>query len=157
MRHVARLAALALLLMPSVGSAADENAVLPAPQCLTRDGQPLPEGKDPIPVTASLERPVKVSGAGPGWPRRTEGCPAPPRVWVQAVISTTGEVCAASLLKPLPEACEPFGESAVKAVRKWRFRPFLKDGAPVAILYYLGVGFSREGSALPGMAPADQL
>lgn len=149
MRHAASLAALVLLLMPAVGLAAEESTALPVPQCLTRDGQPLPEGKDPVPVAALSERPVKISGRGPGWPSGVKGCPFPPRVWVQAVISTTGEVCAAGLLKPLPEGCEPFGESAVKTLRTWRFRPNLREGAPVAVLYYLGIAFGQEGAAPP--------
>lgn len=144
MRHSACIAGLILLLIPSVGPAADEDAILPAPKCLTRDGQVLPEGKDPIHMTSFVERPVKISGPGPHWPKRTKGCPEPPRVWVQAVISTTGEVCAAGLLKPLPAACEPFGESAVTAVKKWRFRPIQQEGAPVAVLYYVGISFGRE-------------
>lgn len=146
MRRSATIAGLALLLIAGAGSAAEENTVLPAPQCLTRDGQPLPAGKDPFPGTALVgaERPVKISGPEPRWPRRAKGCSGPPRVWVQAVISTTGEVCAASLLKPLPASCEPFGESAVAAVRKWKFRPVLREGAPVAILYYVGIGFGSD-------------
>lgn len=144
MRHSASIAGLVLLLISSMGSAADENATLPAPKCLTRDGQPLPEAKDPITITSDLERPVRISGFLPPWPRQTKGCPAPPRVWVQAVISTTGEVCAASLLKPLPASCESFGESAVASVRKWKFRPVQRQGVPVAVLYYVGISFGRE-------------
>lgn len=144
MYRSASIAGLVLILLPGLGLAGDEDAALPAPKCLTRDGQPLPEAKDPITISSDLERPVKISGRGPHWPTGTKGCPEPPRVWVQAVISTTGEVCAAGLLKPLPEPCEPFGKSAVAAVRKWKFRPVQREGAPVAVLYYVGIGFGRE-------------
>lgn len=148
MRHAAPTVCLVLLLMP--GSApADETEVLPAPVCLGRDGQPLPEAKDPVPVTGEVERPVLVSNPIPGWPARVKGCEAPPRVWVQAVVTTRGEVCAAGLLKPLPRECGKFGEIAVEAVRKWKFRPYLKEGAPVSFLYYVGIGFTRDAPRRP--------
>jgi TonB family protein len=144
MMHLsANVVCLIFFLMADPGSA-DETAILPAPVCLGRDGQPLPVAKDPVSIVSEVDRPVLVSNPMPRWPRRVRGCDRPPRIWVQAIVTTNGEICAANLLKPLPQACSTLGERAVEAVRKWKFRPYLRDGVPVAFHYAVGIGFKRE-------------
>jgi len=143
MHHSAHVVCLIIFLMTNPGSA-DETEILPPPVCLGRDGQPLPEAKNPVHVGREVDRPVLVSNPMPRWPRRVKGCDTPPRIWVQALVTTKGEICAANLLKPLPQACNPLGERAVEAVQKWKFRPYLKDGVPVAFHYAVGIGLTRE-------------
>jgi TonB-like protein len=137
---------LVLFLTSSMGSA-EENVLLPAPVCLTRDGQPLPEAKDPVWFTAltATERPVPVSMPLPRWSRQANDCQELDRVWVQMIITTKGDVCGAGLLKPLPPSCQQLGVDAVKAARKWKFQPARRDGAPIAVLYPLGVSFKPGG------------
>jgi hypothetical protein len=144
MRHVVPAVCLVLLLMPGPVLPA-EAETLPAPVCLGRDGQPLPGAKDPVRITVGMEeRPVVVSNPMPPWPGRVKGCELPPRVWVQAVVTLEGEVCAAGLLKPLPPECAKFSKLAVKGVRKWKFQPLLREGAPVAFLYYVALDFTPD-------------
>ena len=137
---------LALFLTSSLGFAAD-NAILPALVCLTRDGQPLPEAKDPVQMAAltAAERPVPVSTFRPRWSSRALDCQTEGHVWVQMLITTKGDVCAAGLLKPLPASCDKVGADAIEAARKWKFRPGRREGAPVAVLYFLGFEFRPEG------------
>ena len=142
MHHSAHVACLIFFLMANPGSAAETEA-LPAPVCLGRDGQPLPEAKDPVYIVSLVDRPVLVSNPMPKWPRRVKGCDRLP-IWVQAIVTTNGEICAANLHKPLPQACSTLGERAVETVLKWKFRPYLRDGVPVAFHYTLGIDFNRE-------------
>jgi hypothetical protein len=137
---------LVLFLTSSMG-AADEKAIPPAPVCLTRDGQPLPEAKDPVWVTAltAAERPVPVSTPRPRWSRRASDCPLLGEVWVQMIITTNGDVCAASLFKPLPRSCQTLGADVLEAAQKWKFRPVLRDGAPIAVRYLLGFNLKPPG------------
>lgn len=150
MRHPAGALCLALMLVSSAGSAEEPSpTAFPPPECRGRDGQILPEAKDPVPTTGSTNRPVAVSSPLPRPPSRSKGCEVPPRIWVQAVVTTKGEVCATGLLLPVPKDCSAYAELAVKAVRKWKFRPLVRDGKPVAFLYYIGVGFQQGGPAPP--------
>jgi len=137
---------LALFLTSSLGSA-EENATLPPLACLTRDGQPLPEAKDPVGLSTLTvaERPVPVSTPRPRWSRKALDCQPLGKVWVQMLITTNGDVCAASLFRPLPPSCDKVGADAVEAARKWKFRPARREGAPVAVLYFLGFDFKPEG------------
>jgi hypothetical protein len=144
MRYPVGVLSLVLMLLPVVGSADEKPSSLPAPECRGPDGQILPEARDPFPITGSTVRPVAVSTPMPRPPNRVKGCPDPPRIWVQAVVTTQGKVCAASLLLPVPEACSAYAERAVAAVRKWQFKPFVQDKVPVAFLYYVGIGFNGQ-------------
>ncbi|MFL6232644.1 MAG: energy transducer TonB [Thermoanaerobaculia bacterium] len=138
---------LALFLTSSLGSAAEIPAVLPAPTCLTPDGQPLPEAKDPIQITAlsAAERPVPVSTPRPRWSRKALDCQPQGKVWVQMLITTKGEVCAAGLFQQLPPSCDKVGTDAIEAARKWKFRPGQREGSPIAVLYILGFDFKPQG------------
>jgi hypothetical protein len=85
MRHPAGALWLALMLVSSAGSAEEpSSSALPPPECRGRDGQILPEAKDPAPAT-DLNRPVVISSPVSRQPRRPKGCSNPPRIWVQAV------------------------------------------------------------------------
>ena len=150
MRHPAGALGLALMLLSSAGSAEEPSpTAFPPPECRGRDGQILPEARDPVPTTGPTDRPVVLSSPVPRPPRPPRGCEVPPRIWVQAVVTTKGEVCATAPLLPVPEECSAYGELAVKAVRKWKFKPLVRDGKQVAFLYYVGVGFQQGRPAPP--------
>ncbi|HEY3570188.1 MAG TPA: energy transducer TonB [Thermoanaerobaculia bacterium] len=59
-------------------------------------------------------------------------------VIVEATIDTQGNVSSVRVLKE-----QPYGltESAVKAVKRWRFKPATLDGKPVTVYYVLTVKF----------------
>jgi hypothetical protein len=149
MRYPLGVLVLGLMLLPAVGSADETSSSLPPPECRGRDGQIPPEAKDPVPIAGSNERPIAISTPMPRPPNRPKDCPDPPRIWVQAVVTTQGKVCASRLLLLVPEACSAYAERAVDAVRKWTFKPLVRDGAPVAFLYYVGIGFQSGRQAPP--------
>jgi hypothetical protein len=134
------LALFALLL--ATGSAfAEEGATLPAPQCLDRKGEVLPEARDAVRITPDIEFPVAISQPATSAARWKKGCPLTDPIKVQAIITTEGKVCGASLLRPLPEACKALGEHAVDTIRHWKFRPAKSQGTPVAVIYDASINF----------------
>jgi hypothetical protein len=109
---------------------------------LQRNNEVNPSGLSTLTVA---ERPVPVSMPHPRWSRKALDCQPLGKVWVQMLITTKGDVCAASLFRPLPPSCDKVGADAIEAARKWKFRPARREGAPVAVLYFLGFDFKPEG------------
>jgi len=62
------------------------------------------------------------------------------------VISDTGYVCSASVLKGLSKDID---SNALESVRKWHFRPALKDGQPVPVSAELFVTVDLNGNPEP--------
>ena len=59
-------------------------------------------------------------------------------VVIEALVDKTGQVADAVVVKPLP-----FGlsESAIEAVKQWRFEPGTLDGQPVTVIFNVTVNF----------------
>jgi TonB family protein len=64
------------------------------------------------------------------------------RVLLCVTVDTQGKVSDAVVVKTLTDE---FDQSAVKAVRKWKFKPGIKDGKPVAVQINVVVDFSPSG------------
>lgn len=62
-------------------------------------------------------------------------------VIVEALIDKAGAVKQVAVLKPLPYGLT---ESAVKAVRQWKFQPGTLNGQPVEVIFVLTVNFKLE-------------
>ena len=62
------------------------------------------------------------------------------------VISDTGYVCSASVLKGLGKDID---SKALESVRKWHFKPALKDGQPVPVSTQLFVTVDLNGNTEP--------
>ncbi len=85
-----------------------------------------------------ISEPKKLSSPGPkytemGLKERVEGLVA-----FEAVIDRQGDVACAQVIIGQPHG---LSESAEEAVRGWKFEPALRDGEPVAVVYYLTVPF----------------
>ena len=63
----------------------------------------------------------------PSYPLRAKRVPGEERVWVGVVVGVDGTVNDA---KSLYDSNDPFSEAAVKAVKRWKFEPFMVDGQP---------------------------
>jgi TonB family protein len=95
---------------------------------------PVPEPRRPEPVEASAlagprdELPVLVAGEPPRTP--VPGIALRPTVIVRILVDEAGGVTRAEVYQPRP-GLEEFERTAVAAARLLRFRPALRDGAPV--------------------------
>ncbi len=61
-------------------------------------------------------------------------------VTIRYVIGTNGRVTDVTILDPDPEIL--FNEATLDAIRRWRFRPFRKDGKPIEVVHELSVIFT---------------
>jgi TonB family protein len=59
-------------------------------------------------------------------------------VIIEAVIDRNGYVTEARILKSLPLGLD---QSALQAIRQWRFKPGTLNGSPVPVLYNLTIQF----------------
>jgi protein TonB len=114
-----------------LGDAVPSGDLLPPPPV-------VPRPKDPVHVGGLIRPPTKLVHVAPIYPpialaARKEGL-----VILEALIGEDGIVREVRVLRPEPL----FEESAVTAVRQWRFSPTLLNGEPVPIVMTVTVGFS---------------
>jgi protein TonB len=101
---------------------------------------PIPE-TGPRRFSSAMERPVRQGGAEPSYTAIARRAGEQGVVILDAVIDTSGRVTEIDVLRGLR-----FGltESAVRAVRTWRFEPARLNGRPVAVRYNLTIRFALE-------------
>jgi len=100
---------------------------------------PAPPSDAPIRFGGDMTRPVRVSGEIPAYTNAARVRGVEGVVVLEAVIDRGGEIAALEVLKGLPFGLE---QSAVKAVRDWRFEPATLAGEAVDVLYTLTVRFT---------------
>jgi TonB family protein len=83
------------------------------------------------------ELPEAVEKHAPAYPQGTE---AEGTVMIQALVGTDGLVKDTKVVKSIPE----LDAAAVAAVMRWRFKPALAAGKPVAVWVAVPVKFSRH-------------
>jgi len=94
---------------------------------------------DPLRISKGvIEAPQVVSKVNPLYPEEARKAHISGIVIVQAEIDREGNVAWVHVLKPLPNGLT---ESALDAVRQWRFSPSTLDGKPVAVLFNLTTNF----------------
>jgi protein TonB len=89
-------------------------------------------------VGGKVQRPTAISQPQPLYPELARRTRMQGTVILEAVINRDGLVEDIRVLKPLGYGLT---ESAIEAVRKWRFSPATLDGNPVAVYYTLTVNF----------------
>jgi len=90
------------------------------------------------PLEGDLESPRVVEKVMPSYPPEAREARLQGVVIVTAVIAEDGSVGEVEVLKGLPMG---LSESAVEAVKQWRFEPATLDGEPVAVYYNLTINF----------------
>jgi len=111
-------------------------------------GEPVPPPPPPIPslpkepvhVGGRIQAPTRLVHVNPIYPpiplaARKEGL-----VILEALIAEDGTVRDVKVLRRAPL----FEESAIAAVRQWRFSPTLLNGEPVPVVMTVTVGFTLE-------------
>ncbi len=96
----------------------------------------------PVPIGPGITPPVLTRKVEPGYTpealaERIQGIVA-----LEAVISKEGQVTTLSVSSSLGYGLD---EKAQEAIRKWRFKPGLKDGQPVPVRATIEVQFRLEG------------
>jgi protein TonB len=110
----------------------------PPAQATTRD-----DSASPPPLELSASSPVPIRSPGPSYParalRRGESGEVLLRIHVDARgVPDRVEIAASSGSRDLDRAAQ-------RAVQRWRFRPAMRDGSPVAGVVTVPINFDRDG------------
>ena len=119
---------------------ADPNLVLGVP-----DGAPPPPSEPTGPIRfvvgGKITEPEKLSGPVPLYPEAARRARIQGVVVLECIIGKNGEVTDVKVLRGLPLGLT---ESAVDAVRSWKFKPSTLNEKPVEVLYILTVRFNLQ-------------
>jgi protein TonB len=102
---------------------------------------PAPAEDQPIRVFGAVKRPEMLSGAQPRYTEPARRARIQGTVILEAVIDQKGRVTDLRVLKGLPLGLD---QSALDAVRDWRFKPATLEGRPVRVFYTLTVNFQIQ-------------
>ena len=100
----------------------------------------------PVRVGGDVAPPVKIRDVKPFYPEAARESNVQGIVIIEAVISSTGEVEDATVLRGVPM----LDDAALEAVRQWRYTPPLLNGDPVSVIMTVTVNFRLNG-AQPGI------
>jgi len=105
------------------------------------DAPPAAEPEGPIHVGGDVKAPDKIEAPQPQYTEIARKARVQGVVIVQAIIDKTGNVTNVKVLKGLPMGLE---EEAVKAIKRWKFKPATLNGKPVDVYYSLTVNFRLQ-------------
>ncbi len=105
------------------------------------DAPPVAEPTGPIAVGGDVQAPERVHAPQPQYTEIARKARIQGVVIVQAIIDKEGNVTNVKVLKGLPMGLE---ESAVDAIKTWRFKPATLNGKPVMVYYNLTVNFKLQ-------------
>ncbi len=92
-------------------------------------------------ISGNVKAPEKISAPDPVYTEEARMSRIQGVVILQTIIDITGNVTNIRVLKGLPSGLT---ESAVEAVRSWRFRPATLEGDPVPVHYMITISFSVQ-------------
>lgn len=103
---------------------------------------PSPEGRpaspySPIPDSTKVEL---IKGEMPGYPPAAIDKKLHGPVWLRLHISEAGDVEEVDIVNGDPI----LADAAVEAVRKWKFKPYIKNGRPAKVLYKTPIEFASD-------------
>jgi protein TonB len=115
------------------GTGGTEAPVVPEPP-----PPPPPVPDVPLRVGGNVKAPVAIERGEPNYTDTARKARIAGTVIVEAIIDKQGNVDNVKVIKGLPAG---LSEEAVKAVRKWKFRPGTMNGEPVTTIFNLTVQF----------------
>jgi TonB family protein len=104
--------------------------------------QPPQESEIVYRVGGSVSAPVAIFHPEPEYSEEARNLDYQGTVLCSAVVGSDGTVREIKILKPLGKGLD---EKAIEVIRKWRFKPALKDGIPVAARVTIEVAFNLWG------------
>lgn len=105
------------------------------------DAPPVAEPEGPIYVGGDVQAPEKVFYPQPQYTEIARKARVQGVVIVQAIIDKEGSVTNVKVLKGLSMGLD---DEAVKAIKKWKFKPATLNGKPVDVYYNLTVNFRLQ-------------
>lgn len=118
----------------------EKGAVVAASKKIFEPAAPPNDGKY-LRVGGDVRPPVVIQRAEPVYSPEARAARVSGIVIVEARISETGNVDDVRILKPLPFGLD---QAAAEAVRQWKFRPGVKDGIAIPVVFNLTVNFRLE-------------
>lgn len=110
------------------------TGILPEPAAATPDA--------PLRVGGDVKAPVVLERVEPRYPEDARAARVAGIVILEVVIDRNGNVKNPRVLKPLPFGLD---QSAVDAVRQWKFLPGTVNGEPVDVIFNLTINFMLDG------------
>lgn len=104
-------------------------------------GTPGGTGDTPVRVGGNVKAPIIVTRVDPVYTEIARRARIQGIVIIEAVIDRNGNVTEARILKALPMGLD---QSALNAVRQWKFKPGTLNGNPVPVYYNLTVNFQVQ-------------
>jgi len=115
-----------------------EKAVVEAPKPVAPPPPPAPKKPTgPIRITEEVTPPEPISQAKPEYPAALKAQGIEGVVMVRLVISETGAVTEAKILKGPNE----FHAACLSVVKSWRYKPAILDGKPVSVVKIVRIPF----------------
>jgi protein TonB len=101
---------------------------------------PPPAPPAPVRLHSGIRAPNKVLNVAPVYPELARRAGVEGIVILEATIDTQGQVVSATVLRSVPL----LDQSAVDAVRQWKFSPALLNGVPVPVIMTVTVRFQLK-------------
>ncbi len=105
------------------------------------EGPPPAEPEGPIMVGGNVLAPEKIHAPPPAYTEIARKARITGVVIVQAIVDKEGNVTNVKLLKGLGFGLD---ESAMEAIKQWKFKPATLNGKPVTVYYNLTVNFKLQ-------------
>ena len=104
-------------------------------------GLPDAQLNEPVRVGGDIRPPTKTRDVTPIYPDIARQARVQGIVILEAIIDPQGNVTNVSVLRSIPL----LDQSAIDAVRRWKYEPTLLNGVPVPIVMTVTVNFTLQG------------
>jgi TonB family protein len=101
------------------------------------------------PQDSTKLEPIKIVKAAYPWEAREKQLQG--QVWVKIQVSETGDVESAEVISGDPT----LARSAIDAVKKWKFKPFIKNGKPISVASKVPFSFAFSENVRAEESPTD--
>jgi len=104
------------------------------------DAPPPPPKSKPVRVGGNIKAPRKVKDAAPSYPDIAKQARVQGVVILEAIIDPAGNVTNVRVLRSIPL----LDQSAIAAVKQWKYEPTMLNGVPVPIVMTVTVNFALQ-------------
>ena len=102
------------------------------------DAPPPPKKQEPVRVGGDIRPPNKIKDAAPSYPEIAKQARVQGIVILEAIIDPAGNVTNVRVLRSIPL----LDQSAINAVKQWKYEPTMLNGVPVPIVMTVTVNFA---------------